>query len=52
LQKIKEITQDCASSLGLFLGGKKSGGVVSVLLDGPKNVDIENSGYDLLWYSL
>ena len=48
----KKAAADCASSLGLFLGGAKEGGVVSVLVDGSKSVDVDESGYDLLWYSL
>lgn len=48
----KKATSDCAASLGLFLGDAKGGGVVSVLIDGSKSVNLEESGYDLLWYSL
>jgi len=48
----KKVAADCAASLGLFLGGAKEGGLVSVLVDGSKSVTVEESGYDLLWYSL
>lgn len=48
----KKVTSDCATSLGLFLGGAKGGGVVSLLIDGSKSVNLDESGYDLLWYSL
>jgi len=48
----RKAAADSATSLGLFLGGAKEGGVVSVLVDGSKSVTIEESGYDLLWYSL
>jgi len=48
----KKVAADSAASLGLFLGGAKEGGLVSVLVDGSKSVTIEESGYDLLWYSL
>jgi len=43
-----------ASSLGTFVGGQKGGGVISVLLNGPKeNLKLVESGYpasELLWY--
>ena len=48
----KKAASDCAESLGLFLGGAKEGGVESVLIDGSKSVNLDESGYDLLWYSL
>ena len=47
---------DTASGLGTFVGGKKEQGVVSVLLNGPKeNLKLIESGFptsELLWYSL
>jgi hypothetical protein len=47
---------DCASALGSFVGGKIGGGVISVLLDGPREgLKLEEGGYpasELLWYSL
>mmetsp|Transcript_43009 Transcript_43009/g.43730 ORF Transcript_43009/g.43730 Transcript_43009/m.43730 type:complete len:295 (+) Transcript_43009:140-1024(+) len=51
-----KILANTASNLGIFVGGKSGGGVISVLLDGPReNLIIEESGYptsELLWYSL
>lgn len=45
-----------ASGLGTFVGGQRGGGVISVLLNGPKeNFKLIESGYpasELLWYSL
>ena len=44
-----------AEQLGTFVGGRTGRGVISVLLDGPReNIQFEASGYpisDLLWYS-
>lgn len=46
---------DTAAGLGTFVGAKTGGGVISVLLDGPRqDVKFEGGGYpisDLLWYS-
>jgi hypothetical protein len=51
-----KLLADTASALGTFVGGKTGGGVISVLLDGPKDgLKFDESGYkisDLLWYSL
>ena len=51
-----KLKDDVASKLGTFVGSSKSGGIVSVLLDGPtQNVVVSDDGYtisDLLWYSL
>ena len=51
-----KILADTASTLGTFVGGKSGGGVISVLLDGPKeNLKLNESGFpasELLWYSL
>ena len=51
-----KLKDDVASKLGTFVGSSKSGGIVSVLLDGPtQNVVVADGGYtisDLLWYSL
>lgn len=45
-----------ASDLGTFVGGQKGQGVISVLLNGPKeNLKLVESGFpasELLWYSL
>lgn len=45
-----------AYTLGTFVGGKKEQGVISVLLNGPKeNLKLSESGFpvsELLWYSL
>lgn len=45
-----------ASGLGTFVGGKKEQGVISVLLNGPReNLKLVESGFpisELLWYSL
>jgi hypothetical protein len=50
------LLMDTASGLGTFVGGKKEQGVVSVLLNGPKeNLKLIESGFpasELLWYSL
>lgn len=50
-----ELVSDTAQALGTSVGGGKSGGVISVLLDGPrKDLAAEESGYPLstiLWYS-
>jgi hypothetical protein len=47
---------DSASALGTFVGGKIGGGVISVLLDGPREgLKLDDGGYptsELLWYSL
>ena len=51
-----KILAETATSLGTFVGGKTGGGVISVLLDGPReDLKLEESGYatsELLWYSL
>lgn len=51
-----KLLQGAASGLGTFVGGQKGGGVISVLLNGPKeNLKLVESGYpasELLWYSL
>jgi len=51
-----KVLANTASNLGIFVGGKSGGGVISVLLDGPRdNLILEESGYptsELLWYSL
>lgn len=50
-----KLVSDVAKALGVLVGGAKSGGVLSVLLDGPrKDVAIDEGGYPistLLWYS-
>ena len=50
-----KILADAAAGLGTFVGGKTGNGVISVLLDGPKeNVEFQAAGYpisDLLWFS-
>lgn len=47
---------DTAKGLGTFVGGKTGRGVISVLLDGPRQgLEFEQSGYplsELLWYSI
>jgi hypothetical protein len=51
-----KILADTAAALGTFVGAKTGGGVISVLLDGPRqDVKFEAGGYpvsDLLWYSI
>jgi hypothetical protein len=51
-----KILADTAAGLGTFVGAKTGGGVISVLLDGPRqDVEFEAGGYpvsDLLWYSI
>jgi hypothetical protein len=51
-----KLLADTAAALGTFVGGKREGGVISVLLDGPRHgLQLEEGGYpisDLLWYSL
>jgi hypothetical protein len=51
-----KLLADTAAALGTFVGGKREGGVISVLLDGPRQgLRLEEGGYpisDLLWYSL
>jgi hypothetical protein len=51
-----KVLSEAAKALGTFIGGKKEGGVISVLLDGPREgLQLEESGYpisELLWYSL
>ena len=52
-----KILADAASTLGTSIGGESGGGVISVLLNGPKeNLKLnESSGFpasELLWYSL
>jgi hypothetical protein len=51
-----KVLTETATALGTFVGGKTGGGVISVLLDGPKeNIKLEESGYptsELLWFSL
>jgi len=51
-----KLIADCANYLGVEVGGAKSGGVISVVLDGPRqNVVMEEQGYPtstLLWYSI
>ena len=46
---------DCAKALGSFVGGGKSNGVLSVLLDGPnQGLEMEAQGFPvstILWYS-
>jgi len=50
-----EILADCSKALNGFVGGSKSGGVLSALLDGPKtNLDMIAQGYPIstiLWYN-
>jgi hypothetical protein len=45
-----------AEALSIFVGGKTDGGVMSVLLDGPKeDIKFQESGYptsELLWFSI
>lgn len=52
----EKILKACASKLGLEVGGGKSGGVVGVLLNGPRapnTFDVgEGGGYSLLWYDI
>ena len=47
---------DTTAALGISVGGKTGGGVISVLLDGPREgLKLEEGGYqtsELLWYSL
>ena len=51
-----KMVADCAKNLGLSTGGAKSGGVLSVLLDGPvQNLEMESGNYPIstiLWYSI
>jgi hypothetical protein len=51
-----KLLADTAAALGTFVGGKIGGGVISVLLDGPKDdIKFEESGYptsELFWFSL
>lgn len=51
-----KVLADTAAGLGTFVGGKTGNGVISVLLDGPReNVQFEAGGYpvsDLLWFSV
>ncbi|KAG7370827.1 hypothetical protein IV203_019397 [Nitzschia inconspicua] len=51
-----KLLADTATALGTFVGGKTGGGVISVLLDGPReNIKFEESGYptsELFWFSL
>lgn len=51
-----KLLADTASAVKSFVGGKTGGGVVSVLLDGPREgLLLEENGYpvsELLWYSL
>jgi hypothetical protein len=46
---------DTAAALNIAVGGKRGGGVMSVLLDGPRQgLLLEEGGYstcELLWYS-
>lgn len=50
-----KLVSDAAQALGVPVGGAKSGGVLSILLDGPRNdVSLEEGGYPistLLWFS-
>jgi hypothetical protein len=50
-----KLVADTAAALELDVGGKREGGVISVLLDGPREgLVLEQGGYpvsDLLWYS-
>jgi len=50
------ILAETATSLDTFVGGNKEKGIISVLLNGPKeNLKLSESGFpasDLLWYSL
>jgi hypothetical protein len=50
------LLSETAAALGTFVGGKTGGGVISALLDGPKDdIKFEESGYptsELLWFSL
>ena len=49
------LVADTAKLLGVDVGGAKSGGVLSVLVDGPsKEIRLQEDGYPLstiLWYS-
>lgn len=51
-----KLLADTASAVKSFVGGKMGGGVISVLLDGPREgLLLEENGYpvsELLWYSL
>lgn len=51
-----KLLAETADSLSTFVGGKLGGGVISVLLDGPREgLKLEESGFrtsELLWYSL
>jgi hypothetical protein len=51
-----KLLADTAKALGTFVGGKTGRGVISVLLDGPREgLKLEEGGYptsELLWYSL
>lgn len=50
-----KIVAETAKLLGVGVGGAKSGGVLSILLDGPKTVELEQDGLPLstiLWYSI
>ena len=51
-----KVLADTAAGLGTFVGGKTGNGVISVLLDGPReNVQCEAGDYpisDLLWFSV
>lgn len=51
-----KLLAETAAALGTFVGGKTGGGVLSVLLDGPKeDIKFVESGYptsELLWFSL
>ena len=51
-----KILTETANSLGSFVGGRIGGGVLSVLLDGPREgLKLVESGFptsELLWYSL
>jgi len=50
-----KLLTDTAKGLGTFVGGKTGRGVVSVLMDGPREgLQLEQGGYplsELLWYS-
>mmetsp|Transcript_44449 Transcript_44449/g.53774 ORF Transcript_44449/g.53774 Transcript_44449/m.53774 type:complete len:235 (+) Transcript_44449:121-825(+) len=51
----EKIVKKYANELGLEIGAEKSGGVVGVLLNGPRapnTLDIEGEAYSLLWYSV
>lgn len=51
-----KLLTETADALGTFVGGRREKGVISVLLNGPKeNLKLVESGYpasELLWYSL